>query len=120
MNFYKALSRSAQKWFEPEQLKSANRELKQAFLAEFSESPDNHETAELLQFVHANDLDGTSIQGLGLGKDGPLISDMLWTAFGETTLPFVVKEQYPELTDEAWNQVLRIAQVAVMAFEKRQ
>lgn len=118
MKFYDMLSLSAQRWIEAEELDAFNSQLKTAFLANFSETPDNVQTAGVLKIGHVDSGNESQNQGLVFGGGDQLISDILWTAFGESRIPASVKEQYPDLSDEAWNQVLRIAQIAVMAFEK--
>ncbi len=52
-----------------------------------------------------------------LESHGELISHILHQAFGESEVPQKVLEVYPKLTKEEWNQILRIANMVLMAFE---
>jgi len=79
------------------------------FLNYASETPDNLDCLEQLKIV-----DGKFF-GLGL-KSGELISDILHIAEG-SDIPPQVKKSYPNLSQNQWDAVLRLAMVILMIFE---
>jgi hypothetical protein len=108
------LSRSAESW--SDDLGKVNEELRDAFLSYFSETPDNVDTAKYLALGQYEEDHGAA-QGLVLEGYNQPISTILWSAFGESEVPKSVAEIYPSLTQEEWNQVIRIAQIVVSLFE---
>ena len=99
-------------------LESISHELRLAFLEDWSDTPDNIETSDYLNFGIIKNKDTSKIkQGLILKSQNDLISNILWTAFGDSKVPKQVLEYYPELKKEEWNQVIRIAQIVLSSFE---
>jgi hypothetical protein len=104
--------------FENENLEELSKGLKQAFLTDWSNTPDNVDTSSFLNFGDIkNEETGKTERGLVLKSHNELISNILWTAFGESKIPERVLESYPDLKNEEWNQIIRIAQVVLSSFE---
>ncbi|WP_196138635.1 hypothetical protein [Aliikangiella sp. G2MR2-5] len=112
------LTSSSNQWLEDSELDNFNIHLRKAFLDQFSATPDNNDTAKYLRLGHfCADSDDGETQGLIMGEEKHLVSTLLWTAFGDSEVPAPVIENYPEISKEQWNQVIRIAQIAVQLFE---
>ena len=110
------LCQSTEKWHCD--LDNLNEELRHAFLNYFSETPDNLETAKYLKLGQCDKDHGPSpMQGLTLESCDVLISNVLWNAFGESAVPESVAEVYPKLTQEEWNQIIRISQIVLSLLE---
>jgi hypothetical protein len=99
-------------------LEELSKDLKQAFLAEWSNTPDNVKTSSFLNFGNIKNKETGKIErGLALKSQNDLISNILWAAFGDSKVPEQVLEYYPDLKNEEWNQIIRIAQVILSSFE---
>ena len=99
-------------------LEALSEDLKLAFLEAWSETPDNIETANFLNIAQVkNKFTRTTQQGLVLTTQNELISNILWTAFGESEVPKELLKQYPSLKKEEWNQIIRISQLVLSLFE---
>lgn len=119
MSLIDVLLRASAQWASGGDLERLNQELKTAFLTAYSASDDNLETARYFEIGQVEQMHGPSpVQGLVLSGRNELVSNLLWTAFGETDIPGAVREACPELTLTEWNQVIRIAQIAVSLFER--
>jgi len=107
-----------EKWVTHHKYKKQTHQLRKAFLDYGSETPDNLETSQYIYYGKCKQKFGSSpVQGLMLESHGELISHILHQAFGESEVPQKVLEVYPKLTKEEWNQILRIANMVLMAFE---
>lgn len=112
------LLKAKQTWLSSKEIDDLNNEMVSAFLSEWSESPDNVETSSYLHFGQVFNRDTEKFeQGLISKSQNELISDILWTAFGDSEIPEEVSRSYPRLEQEEWNQIIRIAQIALSLFD---
>jgi len=92
--------------------------LREKFLAAWSETPDNIETSEYISVGEVeNKFTKRKEAGLTLKGHNEFVSTILWQAFGNSKAPKEVKDAYPSLTDEEWNQMLRICHFTLSLFE---
>lgn len=80
-----------------------------------SYTPDNRSAAERLG-VHEVRRWGARYRAIAVARTGWLISDVLNYAEGGA-IPEKVLEAYPELTQQEWDAVVRLATLALVAFE---
>jgi hypothetical protein len=52
-----------------------------------------------------------------LNSQNELISNILYSAFGESKVPEQVLRDFPNLKTEEWNQIIRIAQIVIASFD---
>ena len=105
-------------WLSTEDIEELNVELTSAFLSEWSESSDNVNTSKYLKLDQTVNKDtGIFVQGLVSKSQNEMISSILWSAFGDSKIPDEVSRNYPNLETEEWNQIIRIAQIALSVFE---
>lgn len=112
------LLKAKQTWLRSKEIDDLNNKLVSAFLSEWSESQDNVETSGYLHFGQVFNKNTEKFeQGLISKSQNELISDILWTAFGDSEIPVEVSLTYPKLEQEEWNQIIRIAQIALSLFD---
>lgn len=101
-----------------EDFEKLSSELRQLFLQSWSETPDNKETSEYINLGKVkNPYTNSEESGLILKSQNVLLSDLIYHAFGDSEIPKEVQMQFPNLTQEEWNQTLRICQFALSLFE---
>ena len=92
-------------------------EVKSSLLAFGSETGDNVACAERIGVEDLPYCDYGRIVGPTIKSRHILISDILNNAEG-SAIPASLQEQYPELEQDDWNAVLRIATLAFTAFQR--
>lgn len=93
-------------------------ELRRLFLQSWSETPDNKETSEYISLGKVkNPYTSSEESGFIMKSQNVLLSDLIYHAFGDSEIPKNVQKQFPSLTQEEWNQALRICQFALSLFE---
>ncbi len=105
-------------WCAEQDFAQVTEELRRALLDYVSETPDNVETSQYLCYGKWDNKWGPSpSQGLILQIHGRPITDILHEAFGDSEVPKTVRAHYPKVTKEEWNQILRLANLVLMALE---
>lgn len=102
----------------PADLQSRSDELMQAFLLFGSETEDNLSCVQHVEYgwVNKRDFGPPSICGLKLHDKPLLISDLIYALGGYDLLP-LIRQNYPDLTEEEWDATLRITTIILLSFE---
>ncbi|HEY4024211.1 MAG TPA: hypothetical protein VGM75_36385 [Pseudonocardiaceae bacterium] len=80
-----------------------------------SSTPDNRDAAERLAVGEVRRWGGRKL-GITLARTGSLVSDVLNQAEG-CPIPDSLAEAYPDLVQEEWDAVLRLAALVLLALE---
>lgn len=117
--FREKLCAIASEQYPKAKLKKLSRELMRAFLDEGSETPDNLNCAEHIEFgwIHNRSFGPMHICGLKLKGKDILVSDVVHLIEDEE-ITQSIQEQYPELTLEEWSAVTRITTMVLIALEQ--
>ena len=100
------------------ELDTATTELRSQYLEYGSETLDNLETSLHITYGRIRKAHGPGpTQGLVLESQPELLSTLLWHAYGESEIPESVAAAFPGLAKPEWNEVIRIAQMALQSTE---
>ena len=92
--------------------------LREKFLSAWSETPDNIQTSKHISIGEVENMFTKKKEvGLIMKSQNDLISNIVWQAFGNSKIPSDVREAYPSLSEEEWNQIFRICQFTLSLFE---
>ncbi len=99
-----------------DQVDTRDREFVRALLDFGSETEDNTECVERVGLARLVQQYGSGQAGFGLRRSRTSLADVLNTAEG-SPVPDQVTDAFPEITQEDWDAVLRLATMVFAAFE---
>ena len=101
-------------------LKQADEQLKETFLASACESPDNLSCADYIEYGAILDESwgvNTTV-GLKLKRHDIMLSDIS-NVLENCAMPPELKAQFPKLTGEDWDAAMRMMTMILMALERK-
>lgn len=104
----------------PTDLEKLSDDLMRSFLDFGFETPDNLNCYDHIEvgWIHDRQFGPRSVYGLKLRDETVLVSDIIHL-IEDMDLPDSVKDYYPELTENQWSAILRMATMVLLALERR-
>jgi hypothetical protein len=98
-------------------LSDQNNQLMKAFLEFGSETPDNLNCYNHIEYGLTRDWRSRTVAGLKLKGKELLLSEVM-NVVENLELPDEVREEFPELTDNEWDAITRMVTMALIAMER--